>query len=822
MRRATFVLLVLWLSWLHLDGLLAQDMPTELRKKPDALVNPKVQDLNDYQVPWTDLEARKAAPWIVYSDRAKNPVLGSPGGEASGEKLGFLEPLYVVAEEGEYLQLLRVTEKPSGFTIPPNSQVVGWMHRDKLLHWDQGLLTPDGALSLRGVVQNKIDYAKGQRTGKANLVELLDRPSSQGKPLDEVRLNRFFYLYKVDLGSPEPGDEFVLLGRQHIFAKGEEARALVGWAPLSRLVIWNHRIALEPNWEEQAWGEREQGRKAVVLRDVGKAKAYAAGDLSASGGPLWNADPGTKRRPGEWKRFPVLSPEPETDQTILKVGVMGQVFSTENSSQQVASEDTLAQLQDRIDRLAAARQQVNLVFVVDGTRSFGVYYKPIVDAIRSTMSALEGTSQSQYRFGAVVYRDSQEVRERWLDVQPLGTRDAVTRFLPGKEYHQNDQTDAEAVNYGLRAALKLFSSHQDAEKQTNLIVLIGDAGNHQRKAEETFVPAHVLWEDFVRYNAHFLAVQVHRYSDPVYERFIQDQKELGGTVAMQVWTALRDQYPNEATRFSTPEWATEGDTFRLRGGPMRVEVHGQPVNGVMAPEALRQRVQALLGEIDQQNEALQKELLRIKDGGAAQLDCGPQTQANSKPGDAEPSLGCAVLEVLQSAGLTPNDIKVLQQEKFQLYTQGVVTLKVEGQQWPLFKRTLLIGRTELDNLRQAMEQLKRSKSGNQRKKLQEAWLTILQDYLGTGSPEELGHLTLAEVNTKIFGLPGTTAFLKEVKLEDITNPASFPDEKLSDYTTRIAQAHQRFYDLGQHPENDPACFDTQEEAQCWIDEDVLP
>lgn len=797
-----------------------QAEPSEILKLPDFLTSPKVDKMDSLQVSWDSSSGRKSQPWMVYSDRAKNEVLSEPGGPRSAHTLGFLQPLYVVNEEGEYLQVLSTSKAPRAREVPEGSTVLGWVHRDKLLLWSHGLNTPDGALSIRGVVQNKVDYVKGPQKGKADLVDLRDQPSEVGKALEEVRLNRFFYVYKVIPGnSPEEG--FVLLGRQSEYTAEDASRVLVGWAPFSRLVTWNHRIALEPNWEELAWAEREKKQQAQVLKDKKKARAYAEGRVNDAGGPLWDADPGINRRPGEWKRFPVIEPEELEGGNLLKVGVMGQIYSVGSGDRPTVDEGDLARVQDKLDRIGTARQQTNIVFVVDGTKSFKDYYRPIVEALKRTMKEFE-SSRSTYRFGAVVYRDSQEVKEKWLEKTPIGTGDEVAAFLPNKEYYKDDKTDAEAVNYGLQAALGLFKSVQGSERQTNVMVLIGDAGTHHRQDEITFVPPQAMYEDMVRLNTHFLAVQVRRLDDPVYERFFLDQKELAGVVAMRAWQELRDSFPLLASQFKTPVWMEDGSTIRLEGGPLRMEVLGQPLKGEMKPAELGRKMVTLLAEIDAQNERLQRELIRLKDGGSASLACGPSNRPESGQSDAEPALGCAVLEVLQSAGLTPKDISLLQQDKYQLYAQGVVAMKVEGQTYPLFKRTLLLSRTELDDLRGKVESLYKATSTTQRKSLQAAWLTILGNYLGSGSEHELAQLTLAQANQKVFGLPGTTPFLTQVKLEDITNPDAFADDQLTEYTTRVIGLLSRLKALSLHPENEATCFDAQEEAQCWVEEDLLP
>ncbi len=114
-----------------------------------------------------------------------------------------------------------------------------------------------------------------------------------------------------------------------------------------------------------------------------------------------------------------------------------------------------------------------------------------------------------------------------------------------------------------------------------------------------------------------------------------------------------------------------------------------------------------------------------------------------------------------------------------------------------------------------------STSVDERENLASAWRAVLKSYLG--NEQETQKLSLQEINDKVFGLPGTNAFLANVRLVDITDPSRFPNKELRKYINDISLKCNQLRKIYDMPESDyKYAFRSNEQLYYWIDEDLIP
>jgi len=79
------------------------------------------------------------------------------------------------------------------------------------------------------------------------------------------------------------------------------------------------------------------------------------------------------------------------------------------------------------------------------------------------------------------------------------------------------------------------------------------------------------------------------------------------------------------------------------------------------------------------------------------------------------------------------------------------------------------------------------------------------------------------INEMVFGLPGTSDFLKDVKLVDITDPLRFPDRDLRRYVEGIQKKLGELRMITDTPEDKVHfVFRSNEITYYWIAEDLIP
>ncbi len=178
----------------------------------------------------------------------------------------------------------------------------------------------------------------------------------------------------------------------------------------------------------------------------------------------------------------------------------------------IAAADTFDQariqaIEQQLTQTVSALQTTNVMVVVDATPG-------MENALEAGASALEPLlSGTSGQVGAAAYRDAAE--GAWGYVEAPGGSD-VPRWLRRLSTDvQYDQDDPEAVYYGLQQALQ---SAVFQPGQTNVLILLGDAGNHAQDALTQVEPI-TLRDEMGRLGVHFAAVQLRHPEGPAYEQF---------------------------------------------------------------------------------------------------------------------------------------------------------------------------------------------------------------------------------------------------------------------------------------------------------------
>lgn len=244
-------------------------------------------------------------PWRVYSDRENNLTYRLPRSDQHYKTLGFLEGFYVVEEDGEFV---RIVKDPNAdlLQLSDSAENYGWISKRNLLLWESCLYANQGEIPRRAMIQNTVLLKNNIFQGdKEQNISLTSSPvETASKSVALTSLNEFFFVLKTDNHS------VLVSNSEFINSQTSDTKAkdlpLTGWIHKNRLIMWEHRVALEPNWEEPAVLERRSGKKAILFVNEAAAANYIVGKTTHANEVWWNADPFEKRFTGEIRRFPVL------------------------------------------------------------------------------------------------------------------------------------------------------------------------------------------------------------------------------------------------------------------------------------------------------------------------------------------------------------------------------------------------------------------------------------------------------------------------------------------------------------------------------------
>ena len=303
----------------------------------------------------------KTQPWLVFSDREGNQTFDKADGKPY-KKLGFKETLYVVNEAPGWVEIVSGTA--DGLKLLPKQQYKGWIRKDKLLLWNEGLLDRNTKIHKKALLLNKAsDIPELLAQGDKDFVNVYDSPTST-TTIQHANIYRYFFIFKKE-------NNRYLLAQEYRLSPSNVELRLLGWVSSGRSVEWNTRLSLEPNFEEAAYNERNLNQskyKFVAYETAKAAEGQMKSGFISTNDELWSNDPcvadktflaksNPRRFIGDIIRFPLL-PSRGQDPNVFFSGVIGDIYvTTEGSSTPIIlDEKTYLEAKD-----AARREKINFL-----------------------------------------------------------------------------------------------------------------------------------------------------------------------------------------------------------------------------------------------------------------------------------------------------------------------------------------------------------------------------------------------------------------------------------------------------------------------------
>jgi len=265
-----------------------------------------------------DENKRTGSCWTVFSDRHGNFTYESATGKTIKRTIGFMNCFFVAEENTERVHLIKDKNYKNGFSS--GAEDYGWIEKDNLLLWDHCLITKDNRINKKGFFANSIVFTEENNVRID--IQRLNTYYNPGLTLyasSKIHLKDILYIYKIT-------ENAILLGKNHITDNYLAKDEIFGWVSSNSIVIWDNRIAVEPNWKKNAVDERRQHSIVTTFFiDAPKAKMFAKQKPISNKYIIWSNDSYEKRNIGDWRRFPLLSYNKESQ--IIKAGIIGDVLN---------------------------------------------------------------------------------------------------------------------------------------------------------------------------------------------------------------------------------------------------------------------------------------------------------------------------------------------------------------------------------------------------------------------------------------------------------------------------------------------------------------
>ncbi len=709
--------------------------------------------------------------WVVYSDRLYNPVFSDDKLTTKSGEINFLDAFYVINENPTAVEIIKYNPEVIDLNnrkIIKEPVYIGWVEKSKMLLWRNSLISSKTKFTKKALTIHSIEaLSKPGEYIENNSVKLFDSPSFSEKTrnANKLRLFNFLFVFK------EEGDKY-LIGKKETFYPSEARTIILGWVPKGIVQIWDQRMCLIPNNDQISVKERMNSSKfACVFDSKQEAADYAKSQLPVTDPEiekqiLWKeANPSTGYS-GEWKRYPILGDVKGDVNNIITTGYVSQIVDANGAP--VVSVDQQNIYNKKFNDQLPRSNKINVVFVIDGTGSMQPYFSYIKQSIDSTtekLLAYSARTDRQINYGVVVYRDYAHEKcplgDRSIQLLEItSNRTEVTEFLDkvSKESAECgvDKDLPEALYKGLHNAVNLFNK-KDIEKETNILIILGDAGNHLEHPQNKNYPIQNIINKAASLNCSIFALRVADGNDDTYLDYKNQLYYFIKKTALKVDQTLNGGKPVE------PNFTEKsGSEFVLKSGGRL------PIEGVILlnesgkrydPELLSSKISNFIK--DQNNNVdltIDQSISKIEGAGQKNMPVSPRMRL-----------------LFKNAGIDPDDPtykQFLSDINYQWFITAYAPYQANGLSKPLYEYQLFVNQGEYERLKDALATLV-SGSGNPRDNLYNAYLQILRTHYGGVETAQLVKMNqnsfLSTIQEMVTGINAQNELFQKYKLRDLTN-----------------------------------------------------
>jgi len=305
--------------------------------------------------------------------------------------------------------------------------------------------------------------------------------------LGEANLYDFYFVYDYFPRSHEIKDteiqnaEFILLGNKPIFQYFEGSnsteKVLLGWfKKTDDVVIWNTRVALEPNLSEEARIEKRKNHiYATIWQDEENAARFSEGSPSNPQN-IMSSDKNLVEEnkillPSDY-RYPIFEKKVRkaVGKTVYKIGFAGNV----------PGQRMKAQLEEKLEK----NRHIDILFVIDATKSMAPYLRDLPQAIKNAADFLN-VSFSKYHlsWGLAVFRNNVDLNNAAFPIyQKYGITDSLDIFKRNIDKVRAGSASEElpeSMFYGATQALDHLFTEQS--KGIRITIVITDVKGESHK-----------------------------------------------------------------------------------------------------------------------------------------------------------------------------------------------------------------------------------------------------------------------------------------------------------------------------------------------------
>jgi hypothetical protein len=742
-------------------------------------------------------------PWLVLSDRAQNPIYSRENvGSTIEGYMDFKDVAYVLDETTDWIKVaVGATVDRKTYNIIKQPRLIGWVKKTDVVLWQNTLKDSKTGIHRKVFLLNNddnIDYLLKQL--HPEIVEIYSSPLGETKEPD-LKIYSFYFLLKKE------NDRF-LLAKNVSYNITNAQFEIIGWVKKGKCTVWNTRIALEPNFENEAFQERKRNKhNTYCFRSLEAAEVYSHSGIPNTNDIILDRDPmnaayndlaktNNKRYPGTVVRYPLLTKH----QHAYRSGVIGDIHVKVNNSNQleILAETSFSNISEKAKELDEKAKNINILFAIEGTQQVSTLKNTILNAISSAENTFKGLNKM--RLGAAIYRDEYEADMK-RDVELIKLTNNIEEFKNKMsniifDDVRSQESDYTCMHFALKKAIDQVGFDP---KETNIIIVIGEKADFSVTKRRTMDPSNIrlitvadLQESLKAISAHVFFIQLNSENFTSNKFRIDAKNILIETAKAQYndYRNLENEIPGVINILTPDPDESDANNVKIKYAPtvMRQSI---PVSGLIGERELKTN-------IEQFTEACQKLVVNIESK-VTNNSLVKGAKLENSSGEFSGAMAKRLNDILKSRKATNGEMVKAFADKYQLYTNVYLPIKCDKSTYPLFSYVLYMPESDLksymDDLRKCMSAMQDAPD-NKREKLYAAILSLMQRVSGnTELPEDI---TANDLFNYMNGIQKEGLSLTDEKsfyLKDIMNERKVKDTEIDEFLNRISSKYAKLQEI---------------------------
>ncbi len=412
----------------------------------------------------------------------------------------------------DFLDVVTVYEKTEDdkyYLVKKDSGEWGWMDADEILTSPICMRSEekDNPAFIKVLVKNNWRL----KEGIIKEIPILEGPGANYSAINQINIFRIRYAFKIRKGND--GKNYVFVGSDATWKPESPSVSLKGWIKKDYCILWQNQVAVY--YDKTTLKDRKPVSMFWELKDLKKhldtgEKQHIIGREDTDFGELDH----------DTTRFPVI----DFAGDMLKIAWVGDALH--KRTKETKKKEWIDKRKGDIHRTIEKAKKVDILFLIDATKSMKPYFKPVAEGIKNYIGNLIQNHRSRFRFAFGVYRDYEDAPEDFQLLCRFEDRNLESVILQtaGKaRSNQVDQDFPEAVFDGIyKGVSQVFPKIPSDKGHTRAVVVIGDHGHHN--PPETKITYKTVADLLIDRHVAFYTLNVRLRSDTMsYSRLFQRQ-----------------------------------------------------------------------------------------------------------------------------------------------------------------------------------------------------------------------------------------------------------------------------------------------------------